>query len=412
MMRIQKNITMVMGWLVPALFLLFPLVMVLADMALLLILIGFAATFHSGYLKREVWSWPSIWLLALFGVVLIGTLYSPAPWNWVAVNLGKYAKFVYAVCLILLFIRYPEWQKRALWAFIAAMLFVLASTWLNVWFVLPWSATKVPGWGISHHVVGDYITQNVMMSFLVVFALSKVDRPWLGGRSIFWLAVALLGAVSITHLSSGRTGVLLLMSALFSFMLVRWGGKKLWLGLPVLVLLAVAGMASSSLMRDRIALGINEFAQRDVDVMSSIGHRAYNYRTVPKMISERPIVGHGTGAYHTEICRFLEKPEWCDIFRWHPHNQFLFFGADHGVVGMLLYALLLVSLYRLAKRSDRVQGKVLLVCLTSILLMDSMINSPLFSSRESHFFLFMMALLISMNRPSLPCNHERFSRSE
>jgi O-antigen ligase len=382
----------------------------LANVVLLLILIGFAATFHSGYLKREAWTWPSIWLLALFGAVLIGTLYSPAPWNWVAVNLGKYVKFVYAVCLILLFIRHPAWQERALWAFIAAMLFVLASTWLNVWFVLPWSETKVPGWGVSHHVVGDYITQNVMMSFLVVFALSKVDRPWLGRRSIFWLAVTVLGVVSITHLSSGRTGVLLLLSGLFSYMLIRWGGKKLVLGLPVLVLLVVAGMASSSLMRDRIALGIKEFAQRDVDVMSSIGHRAYNYRIVPKLISESPIVGHGTGAYHTEICRFLDKPEWCDIFRWHPHNQFLLFGADHGVVGMLLYVTLLVSLYRLAKLSDQVQGKVLLISLTSILVMDSMINSPLFSSRESHFFLYMMALLISMNRPSLVGSHDRFSR--
>lgn len=152
------------------------------------------------------------------------------------------------------------------------------------------------------------------------------------------------------------------------------------------MLIVVAGMASSSLMRDRITLGIKEFAQRDVDVMSSIGHRAYNYRIVPKLISESPIVGHGTGAYHTEICRFLDKPEWCDIFRWHPHNQFLFFGADHGVVGMLLYATLLVSLYRLAKFSDQVQGKLLLVSLTSTLLMDSMINTPLFSSRESHFF--------------------------
>lgn len=151
------------------------------------------------------------------------------------------------------------------------------------------------------------------------------------------------------------------------------------LGLPVLVLIVVAGMASSSLMRDQITLGINEFAQRDVDVMSSIGRRAYNYRIVPKLISESSIVGHGTGAYH-------------------------------GVVGMLLYATLLVSLYRLAKFSDQVQGKLLLVSLTSILLMDSMINTPLFSSRESHFFLYMMALLISLNRPSLDCSHDRFSR--
>lgn len=400
MIAIRQKTTAAMGWLVPALFLLFPLAMGLSNVVLLLVLIGFAITFSADYLKRDAWSWPAIWLLALFGVVLIGMLYTPAPWSWVSVNLGKYAKFAYAAALMLLFVRFPHWQKRALWAFVAAMLFVLASTWLNVWFVLPWSATKTPGWGLSHHVFGDYITQNVMVSFVVVFALCRVQRPWRSQSNFFWFGVAVLGAISITHLSSGRTGVLLLLAGLVSWMLVRWGGKKLWIGLPVLVLLVAGVLASSSVMRERIALGWEEFAKRDVDVMSSIGHRAYNYRIVPKLIAESPIVGHGTGAYHTEICRFIDKPEWCDIFRWHSHNQFLFFGADHGLVGMLLYVALLVSLYRVAKRSDHAQGKVLLASLASILLVDSMINTPLFSSRESHFFLFMMALLVAMNHRS------------
>lgn len=397
MIAIRQKTTGALGWLVPALFLLFPVAMALSNVVLLLVLIGFAVTFSSVYLKRDAWSWPAIWLMALFGMVLVGMLYTPAPWHWVSVNLGKYAKFAYAVVLMLLLARFPQWQKRALWAFVVAMLFIVASTWLNVWFVLPWSTTKTPGWGLTHHVFGDYITQNVMVSFLVVFALTKVQRPWLSRMSLVWLLVAVLGVVSITHLSSGRTGVVLLLAGLVSWMLVRWGGKKLWIGLPVLVLLVAGVLASSSVMRERIALGWTEFAKRDVDVMSSIGHRAYNYRTVPKMMAESPIVGHGTGAYHTEVCRFLEKPEWCDTFRWHPHNQFLFFGADHGLIGVLFYAALLLSLYRVAMRSDHAQAKVLLVSLTSILLVDSMINSPLFSSRESHFFLFMMALLVAMN---------------
>ncbi len=383
--------------LVPALFLLFPIAMALSNVILLLVLMLFALTLSAAYLKRDVWSWPGIWLMALFGMVLIGTLYTPAPWHWVSVDLSKYAKFGCAVVLMLLLVRFPQWQKRALWAFVAAMLFILASTWLNVWFVLPWSVTKTPGWGLSHHVFGDYITQNVMMSFLIVFALSKVQCPWLGQTSLFWSLVAVLGGFSITHLSSGRTGVLLLLAGLVSWMLMRWEGKKLWIGLSVLVLIVSGVLASSSGMRERMALSWAEFGKRDVDVMSSVGHRAYNYRTVPKMMAESPIMGHGTGAYHTEICRFLDKPEWCEIFRWHPHNQFLLFGASHGLIGVLLYIALLASLYRVAMRSDHAQGKVLLVSFTSILLVDSMINSPLFSSRESHFFLFMMALLVAMN---------------
>jgi O-antigen ligase len=395
----MKNIIIAMGFLIPALFFTFPLVMGLSNVFLLLVLICFCLTFTSSYLKKEVWSWPGIWLLCLFGVILIGTLYTPAPWGWASVNLGKYAKFIYAAALMLLFIRFPEWQKRALWAFVAAMLFILASTWINVWFVLPWSVTKTPGWGLSHHVFGDYITQNVMMTFLVVFALSRVQRPWLSAESIFWSVVALLGAISITHLSSGRTGVLLLLSGLLTYMLVRFGGKRLWISLPALLLLMATIMGSSSVMRERIALGWKEFAQRDVDVMSSIGHRAYNYRIVPKLIAEKPITGHGTGAYHTEICRFVDKPEWCNIFRWHPHNQFLFFGADHGMIGIFLYVALLWSLFRVATQSENFQAKLLLASLTSILVLDSMINSPMYSSRESHFFLYMIALLVAMCRP-------------
>ena len=394
----EKMMVRPLGWLVTALFLLFPIAMALSNFVLLLVLILFAATISAAYLKRDAWSWPGIWLMALFGVVLMGMLYTPAPWHWVSVDLSKYAKFVCAVVLMLLLVRFPQWQKRALWAFVAAMLFILASTWLNVWFVLPWSVTKTPGWGLSHHVFGDHITQNVMMSFLVVFSLTKVQRPWISRTNLFWLLVAVLGGGSITHLSSGRTGVLLLFAGLVSWMLMRWGGKKLWIGLSVLVLVMSGVLASSSVMRERMALGLAEFGNRDVDVLTtSIGHRLYNYHTVPKMMAESPIIGHGTGAYHTEICRFLDKPEWCDNFRWHPHNQFLLFGANHGLIGVLLYIALLGSLYRVAMRSDHAQGKVLLVSLTSILVVDSMINSPLFSSRESHFFLFMMALLAAIN---------------
>ena len=393
----EKIMFRALGWLITALFLLFPIALGLSNIILILVLILFAATISAAYLKRDAWSWPGIWLMALFGMVLIGTLYTSAPWHWVSVDLSKYVKFVCAVVLMLLLVRFPQWQNRAIWAFVAAMLFILASTWLNVWFVLPWSVTKTPGWGMSHHVFGDYITQNVMMSFLVVVALTKVQSRWISRASLFWLLVAVLGGGSITHLSSGRTGVLLLLAGLVSWMLMRWGGKKLWIGLSVLVLVMSGVLASSSVMRERVALGWAEFGNRDVDEMSSIGHRAYNYRTVPKMMAESPIVGHGTGAYHTEICRFLDKPEWCDNFRWHPHNQFLLFGANHGLIGVLMYVALLGSLYRVAMRSDHAQGKVLLVSLTSILVVGSMINSPLFSSRESHFFLFMMALLAAMN---------------
>jgi O-antigen ligase len=394
----RDRLLWVFAWALPALYFLFPTWMVLSNVMLLLVLVSFALTMSTNDLAARYWCWPARWLLAMFGMVLVGCLYTTAPWDWMALHLGKYAKFVYAVVLMLLLAQYPVLQKRALTTFVVAMLFILASTWLNVWFVLPWSVTKLPGWGVTHHVFGDYITQNVMMSFFVVVALSKVKRPFIEASRWAWLLVAVLAAGSITHLSNGRTGLLVLLAGLISWLVVRFKPKQVLIAIPVVVVVTGIALSSSKVLSDRFLLGWNEFSNRDADVMTSIGHRFYNYQKTPQLIAENPIVGHGTAAYHVEICRFLDKPEWCTIFSWHPHNQFLFFATDHGLVGVLLYVALLASLYRVAWRSSHPQAKVMLTALTSILIVDGMFNTPLYSSIESHFFLYMMALLVAMGR--------------
>ena len=142
----------ILGWLIPGLYLTFSTALGLSNVLMLLILIGFVATANKGYLEKERWPMPAVWLLALYVMVLLGMLYTPAPWEWSSLNWGKYTKFVYAIVLILLLHGRSGWQRRSLMAFEIGMLFILASTWLNIWFILPWSTSKVLGWGNSHHV--------------------------------------------------------------------------------------------------------------------------------------------------------------------------------------------------------------------------------------------------------------------
>ena len=180
------------GWLIPGLYLTFSTALGLSNVFMLLTLIAFVLTFSKDVLASERWPLPAVWLLALYAMVLLGMLYTPAPWEWSAINWGKYTKFIYAIVLMLLLYRRPDWQRRSLLAFEIGMLFILVSTWLNIWFILPWSHTKHTGWGISHHVMYDYIVQNVMMGFFVTYALSKLSRS--AGRSwnAFYMVVALL----------------------------------------------------------------------------------------------------------------------------------------------------------------------------------------------------------------------------
>lgn len=367
----------------------------LANIALLLLLLTFLVQAkdrfpaHLGILKTN----PVIWLLGgLFLVVLFGTSYTPASWNWVSLHLSKYGKLVYAIVLILLLVDRRDFQKFALNSFILAMLFTLASTWLNIWFYLPWSSSQSLGWGQSHHVFGDYITQNVMMAFFcsLAFHRSLSSTSW---RRLAWFVVGILAAISITHLSSGRTGFVVLLASLITLVLITLKGWTRAVAIALIPLSAAALLIASPLLQSRFTLALDEVQRHDADIFSSIGHRLYNYKITPQLIAEKPLFGHGTGAYHVEICRMMKDPAHCPTFSWHPHNQFLFFGADHGLIGIGLYLALILSLYGAAIKSEYREAKVLLCTLASVLLVNSFLNSPLWSSRESQFFLFMIALL-------------------
>ena len=70
-----------MGWLIPSLYLTFSTALGLSNVFMLLILIGFVVTFKKSYFAKERWPMPAVWLLALYFMVLVGMLYTPASWE-------------------------------------------------------------------------------------------------------------------------------------------------------------------------------------------------------------------------------------------------------------------------------------------------------------------------------------------
>jgi len=236
------------------------------------------------------------------------------------------------------------------------------------------------------------------MGFFVAYALSKLSSAASRVWNASYAVIALMALVSVTHLSTGRTGLIVVVGALAALLFARIGLRRALVAVPILLIGVGALLMTSDVMLSRFQQATTQLQNIDNDRFSSIGHRAYNYKTTPHLIAERPLFGHGTGAYHTEICRVLDDPNDCATFRWHSHNQFLFFGADHGLVGIAFYILLIISAARVAWRSQSQPHRLMLFGLLGALVSDSLINSPLFSARESHFFLYMLALLVVMCR--------------
>jgi O-antigen ligase len=382
-----------------ALYFLFPINVTLSSAALFLIIISALVGFRVGNYWFVFRNTPLLWVsILLYIIILAGSFFASSPPNWRYTHLGKYAKLIYLIVIVLLLSGQEKLQRIALNAFIVAMLFILLSTWLNVWFLLPWSITQDIGWGKTHHVFGDYITQNVMMAFFVVVATHKCINSYIKSHRLFWGGAGVLAVISISHLSVGRTALVLLVAGLLTYTFLATRSKARFGYLFGTLLVLGVAFGTSSLLQDRFNLALLEAQRHDIDNMSSVGHRLYNYKITPNLIAEKPLLGHGTGAYHTEICRFVERKDFCKFFEWHPHNQFLFFAADHGLIGVLLYTLFILGVYRAALKSPNREARLLLCSIASMLLVDSFFNSPLFSSRESQFFMYMIALLLSMTR--------------
>jgi O-antigen ligase len=390
-----------------ALYFSFPLSKTLHNLPLLVVVVLAFVYGQPSQWWRVIRQTPLLWLpLALYALIVINAPGSPGEPAAVLEHVRKYGRLVVLVLLFLILVDQPQRQRVAMTAFATAMGLTVLLTWLR----LVWPHPLLGGAG--HAIFGDYITQNIMVAFFSLVAFVKARQASGRAARIAWSLLMILAVLSITHQSIGRTGQVLLFAAWASYVLWVLRGVRLALGFVLLFVAAAIAYSSSDFLRGRFQQAVVEARNAQADPFSSIGHRLYNYKTTPRMIAQKPVLGHGTAAFHTEICRFIDKPETCPVYQRHPHNQFLFFAADHGVLGAGLYLAFVIGLFVTALRSQAgTSTRVLLVALATLLLINSLINSPLYSSRESQFFAFMTALLLAMNRTGGGQNKQAASRA-
>ena len=136
--------------------------------------------------------------------------------------------------------------------------------------------------------------------------------------------------------------------------------------------------------------------------MTSIGARLSMWKESLLLFWDQPLFGHGTGSYRFLTESIFTDSVMCKISCVHPHNQFLFFGVEHGIVGVFLYGWLLLAIFRIANAVD-LRNKLILYGLLAIISIDSFINSPFWISSERNFYITILALCMTsfyLNRKS------------
>lgn len=381
------------------LFAAFPMYVALANtlmaVTVLLWLVGLDMPATRDFLRRA-WSNPVVRpALAIVLLVVLASFWSPASWDEIGGYYKKYVKFLLLPVFIVLLARRED--RAYCWtAFGLALLFTLATTWLNVWWQLPWSRTYNQGFGVDHTVFKDHISQGIMMSLFVMLCAHWAIRSPSRWKSVLCWLVAGLAATSILVLTQGRTGYLSLLLSTAVFALTMLWRKPQWLVGALLVgaLVLSAAYSMSSQFRERTNLALKEAQSQSAGTVTSIGARIEVWRFMVRHTENAKLMGAGTGSYPVMARTYFKDPAFCAAICPHPHNQFILFYFEQGLPGFVLMIWFMVSIIR---QGLRFQGshRALMLAFVAIMLTSNMTHSSLWLSTESHFFVLMTALLMA-----------------
>ena len=349
---------------------------------------GYKERFQS--LSGNYFAWST---LALYALLCIGVFYSTGEVAEMQYKLIKYAKLLFMLIAISL-LQDKKWRDWATNAFVLAMLITLALSLISV--MTPLSVVKGTAGGPSdnHFVFKDHIAQNLIMSFFALLILVKSQAQATRYRQFIYLFVAALAVIDILFFVQGRTGYISLAANIAIFIIYFTSSKRRWLWIGFALIAGIALFYSSHNFSSRMELAVTEFKQQDKKELSSVGQRVEFFKKSVELIKERPVFGWGTGSYAKEFCRVATSEEWCQAGKFHPHNQFMAFGVQLGLLGIVMYGLFLCSATKMASQFQ-LPEKVLGLSLIATLIVDSVLHAPLFLVTEAQFFTLLLALMMS-----------------
>lgn len=341
----------------------------------------------------DLWTpWAIVAILLMFSMSLL--------WTGVALSLAlstlvKHSKLLEILMLICL-IRTLHEARIAVTAFAAGQAVLLLTSWLMAAGVpIAW-ATSI---GFKYVVFSTYLDQSIIFatSAAVIWHL-RSERLWPR-----WLAGLLAAAaiINVFLVLEGRTGYAVALSVLS--LSVMWAmPRRLHLvtviATPIIILFSL--YLFSTQVQHRLSAIIHEsqnFATQDVS-LTSTGWRLNAWHRSLQAIKEKPWQGHGIGNWTATIKR-IEGDAATQIFgkstASNPHQEYLLWGVELGIGGLLLLLTLFACLVRDAMRFKTSIARAT-ISVVAAMAVACMFNSSLYDALIGDFFCVALGLLIAL----------------
>lgn len=355
-------------------------------------------------------------ITAILIFTILGLFAASAVWTsgsqTEAVNsLSKYGKLL-IIPIFCVLIKNRQEALLALASFAAGQLFLVVSAWmLFIKLPVPWALSQ---YALSHNVVfSSYLDEGLMSSVLAAVCWHlRALVPGKYGRYCA-VAVCLLALGNVFFLLQGRSAhvvTILLLTLAIMWQLPR----KYRLAVVVLpFLLVIALYLSSTKVQSRIdslKKEVQTFSFKqgaDVDSTNSSGIRLHFWHRALQSIAEHPFAGSGAGSWSNEFNRLerMGNPAHGDIQPLgNPHQEYLLWGVQLGVPGILLLLTLMISIFKdtltMATQTARAAQSALLALAVACLF-----NSSIYDAQIGDFFCVVLGLLLTLGlhpQASLP----------
>lgn len=349
-----------------------------------------------------LWTPPVILAVLIF--FSLSALWSEVDMSMAMLALVKHSKLLEILLLICL-IRTAHEARIGISAFAAGQTFLLLSSWLLA-AGIPISWATATGRASEYVVFSSYLDQSIIFATsAAVFWHLRSDKlwpSWLGG------ALATAALTNVFLLLIGRTGyavAIVLISLAVMWAMPQRLRLKTLIATPVIVLLVLyLGSTHVQVGLSKMLHETQSYAIEGIDESpsgwdsNSLGWRLNAWHRSVQAIERKPWSGHGVGSW-TLTVKQLEGNFGTITFGANkinnPHQEFLLWGVELGIGGIVLLLLLMIGILHDARRFETSTARSTLSVLAAMFV-ACLSNSALYDSLIGDYFCIALGLLMAL----------------
>ena len=346
--------------------------------------------------------------VVMFLFVAIGCLWASVPWTQRLGVVWDWRKFLLIVVLLGLFDE-RLWKLRLAAVFVGACFVGAIAT-----FVLSIPAIHARTGIEASQLLRNHGTQSLAFGVAAYICLwIATDASRVARERLIWSVAGLVILASTVFITTARSGYLAIAILAAVFVGTRFRGRQVLVAGVVAVIAVAALFASSTTLRNQVNRAVTEWREATVSpVYTSMGARVTMYVNTAEIVEQHPWLGVGTGgyeeAYRQHIDGKYQKDDWRGFVTADPHNQYMFFQVELGILGLLLF---IWYLARVAfDRGDRDMWRWVAVGTLLAWAASSMFSSHFKTFAEGHLLVvFLGAMLARTSMPSTASSTARVS---